>query len=104
MIEKLVWLKGNTYSTLAQNKKFTILDVNPNAIIIRVHSTGRERRINRNELESAWRILVTKGIITSVEILNLPSRNSAFISSIFAQLGGVTYKTNPITLIYRDIN
>ena len=45
MIENLIWMKRKTFSTLAQNKKFTVEVVNGAGIVVSAHST-----LNKDQL------------------------------------------------------
>ena len=102
MYEKLIWLEGKTLSTLDRHRHFTVLQVTRSAVIIRVHSTNRERVILMSGIEAAWNKLVSTGRITAVEILNQPNRSSAYISTMLSMLNGVSYSIRPIVLRYRQ--
>lgn len=102
MIEKLTWMEGETYSTLAQNKKFTVIDVNSNSIEIKVRGTENIRRISKKEIEIPWQRLLREGRLTRQQIFDMGSRSSAYIVTILAKIPGVTYKLNPIQLYYKD--
>ena len=101
MFEKLMWMTGKVFDTLDRHKKFTVREVTPNAVNIRVHSTNEERRISMNDIERAWNKLITTGIIRSTEILEFPCRSSAYISTMLAHLDGVTYSLRPIILRHK---
>lgn len=103
MREELRRLQGEELHTLAQNKRFEILDVNLNNVIIKVFTHGQERVIPMRDIEEAWRILTTTGTITANQILNdIGNWSSAFIAAMFTHLPGVTYETGPIRLYYRS--
>lgn len=101
MIEKLAWLKGMTLSTLAQGKKFEVLDVDENKILIAPQSTEYERSIRKVRLEWAWNELVRKGELSQQEVFEEGSVNSAYIIALLAKMPGVTYKTKPVRLYYQ---
>ena len=102
MIEKLIWMKGMTLSTLARGEKFDILDVDEKAIHFRLHSNGREYRITKKDLESARKELRTNGVLSLQQIFATGVRNSAYIAAVLASTIGVSYKTNPVRLYYRN--
>lgn len=102
MIEKLVSMKGKTYSTLAQNKKFTVEVVNEAGIVIRVHETGNNRTISWSEINQAWESLQQHGTVTQTQILKMGTRSSAYICVFLSHLPGVSYRLNPIRLIYNE--
>lgn len=100
MIEKLILMKGKTLSTLAQNKKFTVEVVNEAGVIVRVHDTGKNRTISWKEIEKALEQLQQQGSITQTQILDMGTRSSAYIVVFLSNLPRVSYKLNPIRLIY----
>lgn len=100
MIDNLGWMKGETFSTLAQSKRFTIEDIRPSGISITVHETGKERNIFRKEIEDAWAVLIQNGMLYATQVLDSGSRSSAYIVTILSKLPGVTYTLSPIRLDY----
>jgi hypothetical protein len=101
MIDKLILLKGQTLSTLAKNKKFTVEVVDEAGIIIRVLSTEKNRTISWDEIEKAWEYLQLHGTITQTQILDMGTRSSAYIVVFLSTLPGVSYQLNPIRLIFQ---
>lgn len=101
MIEKLTFLKGKTFDTLARDSKFTIEDVTPSGIFITVHSTGNDRQIFRKEIENAWEELLQNGMLFATQVLASGSRSSAYIVTILSKLPDVTYTLKPIRLEYK---
>lgn len=102
MIEQLMRMKGKTFSTLAQNKKFEVLDVTQSKVIILVNSTGNERYIPMHQIEASWKALVTQGMVTQTYILqDIECWSSAFVCGIFANFPNVTYELKPIRLFYK---
>lgn len=98
---RLEFLKGETLQTLAQGKKFDILNVDYKGIDILVHSTNRERYITKIEIEKSWEILISNESLLGTYILNeVPSRSSAYIAAMLAQLPEVSYSLRPIELTY----
>jgi len=101
MIEQLAWLKGMTLSTLAQGKKFEVLDVDESKILIAPQSTKYERSIRKVRLEWAWDELKRKCELTQQEVFDDGSVNSAYVVALLAKMPGVTYKTKPVRLFYK---
>lgn len=99
MFEEQIWMKGKTFSTLAQNKKFTIEVVNEAGVVLRVHDTGKNRTIGWGEIGKAWDYLQQHGTVTQTQILDMGTRSSAYICVFLSNLPGVSYKLNPIRLI-----
>ena len=100
MIEELVWMKGKTFSTLAQNKKFTVEVFNKAGVIVQVHNTGKNRSISWKEIDEALELLQQQGSITQTQILAMGTRSSAYIVVFLSNLPGVSYKLNPIRLAF----
>lgn len=90
-----------TLSTLAQDKKFNVEVVNEAGIVIRALDTGNNRTIGWSEIEKAWEYLQHHGTVTQKEKLDLGTRSSAYIVVFLVNLPGVSYRLNPIRLIYR---
>jgi len=102
MLERFSGLQGKTLSTLARNKKFDILLVTDDEIIIKLHSSGKTRPITRRELEKAWKELKARGVITQKHIMDSGCWNSAFVTTFLAQIPGVSYRTRPVTLFLKS--
>lgn len=101
MIEELGQLKNRIISTLAQNRKFEVLDVNQHSVVIKVRSTGNVRTIPMSQIEESWATLTTTGMLEQVQVMNdVESRSSAYILAMFAQLPGVYKKTKPNRVTY----
>lgn len=100
MIEKLVWMKGQVYSTLTQNKKFKVEDVTENRIVIR-NSKGNFRPISKKEFENAWIQLINNKQLTQKQIFDMGGLNSAYIAAILSHTYGVTAFLKPTRLVYR---
>jgi hypothetical protein len=64
LLEKLIWMKGKIFSTLSQNKKFTIEVLDDAGIVVRFHNTGINRTIGWSEIVKAWDYLQQHGTIT----------------------------------------
>lgn len=99
MIDRLEFLRGRTLTTLARKVKFDILDVDKTGIDIFVYSTKRERHISKREIEKSWEHLAATGSVSATYILNIvPSRSSAYIAALMAQLPEVSFSVSPIVL------
>jgi hypothetical protein len=66
----IVNLKGRTLKTLDRGEAFDIAAVRQNALILALHSTGNERRVSRDEIESAFKEMETRGEIKLVDIVD----------------------------------
>jgi hypothetical protein len=95
-IEKL---KGQTLTTLDQRKLFDIVDVTEHAVIVRPHKNNIERKIQRDDMENAFRRLSATGELTRSDIREEFSNfNPAYVGAIFAKLPGVSHSLRPIRL------
>jgi hypothetical protein len=101
MIEKLIWMKGQVYSTLTQNKKFKVEDITENRIVIR-NAKGNFRPISKKEIEKAWIQLINDKHITQKQIYDMGTQHSAYIVGILAHTLGVTAFVGPARLVYRS--
>ena len=93
-------IKGKTFSTLAQNKKFTVEVANEAGIVVQVHGTGNNRTISWSEIEKAWDYLKQYGTVTQTQVLDMGTRSSAYIVVFLSNLPGVSYKLKPIRLVF----
>ena len=96
-------LVGKSFYTLDRKREFRVEEMGDCHLLI-IPSTGKPRRINRQEMEGAWHQLNRRGRITRQEIeKEFHSFNAAFIASLLASasIEGVTSSTNPITLFYK---
>lgn len=92
-------LKGRTLTTLDHRKPFDIVDVTEHALIVRPHETNIERRVQRNEIEDAYKRLVAIGELTRSEIMKeFSSFNPAYVAAILAELPNIKYSRKPIRL------
>jgi hypothetical protein len=95
-IEKLA---GQTLVTLDQRKPFDIVEVTDHAVVVRPHKTGIERKIQRDNIEDAFKKLIAIGKLTRSEIREEFSNfNPAYVAAILAQLPNVKHSTKPIRL------
>jgi hypothetical protein len=100
MLERFKSMEGQTFSTLANNKKFDVLQVLQEHILIHLHSTDSERVLFKREIDAAWEALVQRGVLTQTDIFSQGTVNSAYIATLFSKLPNVSYKLHPVTLIY----
>jgi hypothetical protein len=92
-------LEGKTLQTLYQKKKFDIIEITENAVIICPHATQTQRRVSRHELEAAYQRLAAIGQLTRTEIMKKYSQfNPAYVAAILAELPNVQPSTDPISL------
>ena len=95
-------LEGFTFQTLKQKKKFEVIVVTDSLILIKPQARGKERSISRKEVEGSYHELVASRQISRSQIEDRYSpRNSAFVAALLAQLAGVDFTDDPITLYYR---
>jgi ATP adenylyltransferase len=101
-----VWAKigslcGQTLLTLDQGQPFDVVAATEQSLIIRMHATGKERRIRRAEIEEAAKHLFSKKEITRAEIRDKYSEaNPAYVAALLAALDGVQHTNRPIHLRY----
>ncbi len=91
-IEKL---NGRQMRTLDRQKRFTMMAVSADAVIIQVAATEKFRPIFRSEFEIAWRALSTRGEVSRSEIEAEASLRS---HPYVAALPGVCASVWPIVL------
>lgn len=93
-------LVGRRFHTLDQRKPFTLIEVGEANLIVRVEETGRPRPIQRAHFEEAWQRLTTLGRLSRTEIQREVSPfNPAYVSTLLAQVPGVTHRVSPIVLM-----
>jgi hypothetical protein len=93
-------LKGRRLSTLDQQRPFTLVDVSPTNLTVRVESTGFPRTIRRADFEEAWERLREQGRLARTEIhREISPFNPAYVSTLLAQVPGVRHTISPILLI-----
>jgi hypothetical protein len=99
--ETIKELQGQTLTTLKQKKKFDVLALNRNEVLIKIHSSRKERKVPRQEIETAYKELILRGEIsrTDVEARHAP-RNPVYVCSLLSRLPGVTYTIYP-TIVLR---
>ena len=97
-------LEGQTINTLAQYKKFKILNVTEKIIIIKINATGKERRIYfKKEIAAACKALKTRKRLTRIEIEDeFAPRNPAFVAAILAKLPQVHHVVKPVITLFYD--
>jgi hypothetical protein len=97
--EEIKKLNGQTLKTLDRQKPFNILAVTDHVVLICPEETQTERPISRDEIEKAYRYLVTIGETTRTEIREKFSEyNPAYVAAILASLPNVEHSTRPIRL------
>ena len=96
-------LKGRTLKTLGRAEPFTIVAVNDQSIVVRPHSTNKERRVSRDEIESAFGELEQRGEMpfSNIRANKHSEANPAYVAALLATLPGVTTSTNPIRLRFK---
>ena len=94
-------LQGRTLRTLGQGKLFDVVVVLSDSIVVKPHSSGRERPVARTAIEGSFRELASHGQISrsKIEDSYMP-RSSAYIAAMLAELPGVSHAKNPILLKY----
>ena len=94
-------LEGQTLKTLDRGRPFDIVRVGPRAVIVRLHSTGRERRVERDDVESAFDELRQRGQLTPTDIHERHSAvDPAYVAAMLAQHPAISATTKPITLYF----
>jgi hypothetical protein len=97
-------LKGQTLETLAQHKKFTIVDVTEKNVVIRLEAIGLNVSISyQEEIYPACKLLYTHHEITLQDFQKTwAAYDTSFISAILAKLPGVRYTTKPVIKLFLD--
>ena len=99
---RLLGLAGQQLRTLDRGRPFQVLGADGNSLVIRVLSTGHERRIHRDEVEGAWRHLEDAGNLSRTDInVAYSPWNPAYVAALLAAVPGVEHTARPITLWYR---
>ncbi len=92
-------LRGRRLHTLDQQQPFTVEQVAPTSLVVRVERTGNLRPIQRADFEDAWQRLTQMGRLSRTEIHREISRfNPAYVATLLAQIPGVRYTLRPIVL------
>ncbi len=99
LLNHLIHLKGEVFSTLGNDKKFKIIDIDTKAVYVVPESTGNLRPIPMREFVNAWKYLMTHKQIYQGQIFELGGRNSAYVATILSTLPGVTFKKKPVRLM-----
>lgn len=99
----LVQLKGCALKTLGRGEPFTIVAVTDQSIVVRPHSTDKDRRVTRDEIESAFGELQQRGEMPFIDIRKHKhsEANPAYVAALLATLPGVTTSTSPIRLRFK---
>jgi hypothetical protein len=92
-------LVGRNLQTLDQGKPFEVILVKDGVVIVRVGSSGKERKIRRKQIEPAWNELIRRSVLARTTIRDQYSKfNPAYIAAILAALPGIEYTQKPIIL------
>ncbi len=95
-------LLNRTLKTLDRNRPFKVVAITDNALLIRPEASGKDRLIDRREVEDSLSELRRRGEITRSEIQeNYSPRNPAYVAAILAALSGVRVSVRPIVLRYK---
>ena len=95
-------LLNHTLKTLDQNKSFKIVAVTDSTILVKLEASGKDRMIDRREVDGSLSELHRRGEITRSEIQERHSkRNPAYVAAILAALPGVRVSVRPIVLRYQ---
>ncbi len=95
-IEKLA---GRTLCVLARRNPFDVVEVSEGHAVVRPQVHNISRQVPRREIEAAYTDLFASGQITARQIKERhASFHSAFVAALLAELPGITYSLNPITL------
>ncbi len=90
--QELEKLTGKTLTTLYREKRFDVLAVNQNHILLFIHATEKERKIRWQEIEPARELLQRQKQLTRIEIRdNFSVANPAYVAALLAELPGVTH-------------
>lgn len=93
-------LKGMTIKTLDRNRPFTIRSVDNKVLVVLIGSTRKERKISRNEIDGAYKVLYQDHKVTRSEIeAKFSMRNPAYVAAILSKYPGVRVTLKPITLL-----
>lgn len=96
-------LIGSRLRTLDQKKPFVVKAVNQNSLTLIVESTGKQRKVQRSEIESAFNDLWLRKEISRAEIRERHSDlNPAYVASLLAEIPEVSVKLKPIRLYRRE--
>ena len=95
-IEKLA---GSTLCVLAYRNPFDVVEVTDAYAVVRPHVRNISRQVPRREVEAAYTDLLASGQISARQIKERHADwHSAFVCALLAELPGITYSLNPITL------
>lgn len=96
-------LRGRILKTHGQGKPFTVVAVNNNSVVVRPHSTKKERPIPRDHIESAYQELVARGRLSQMDVRAHKHSEASvvYVTALLATLPGVSVKANPVVLHYK---
>ena len=97
---RVLKLTGRELYTLDQGRSFRVLEVDADALHIRVGSTDKPRPIRRQEIEPAWEHLVRAATITLADIRQYSEFSTTYVAAVLATFPDVAYRTRPIRLMY----
>lgn len=95
-------LKGKTIHSVDQKKAYTVADVTQDLAILHVHDGGKDRKIERVQLEPFWRKLTATGELSISDLKQVYTFNHSPAAALLAALPGVTTTTRPIHLYFRE--
>jgi hypothetical protein len=92
-------LEGVTLRTLDHGKRFEVLAVTRQNVVVKLSATLKERPIQWAEIQGAYRELCALGRVTRNRIEEAHSpRNPVYVAAILAQFPDVKCKIRPIIL------
>ena len=92
-------LSVKTIETLDRGNSFDVVVILEQSLIVRPHSSGKERIIARNEVDGSYRELIVRGEITRSDIQERYSpRNPAYVAALLESLPNIKYSLKPIRL------
>jgi hypothetical protein len=99
--DEITNLSSRTLHTLDRNNRFDVVDVTVSGVIVKPHSTKKDRLVTKKEIEGAFRELAALGQITRAQIeANHSPRNPVYVAALLAELPGVHHTIKPIVLRY----
>ena len=96
---EIAQLKGHTLKTLDRRKPFDVVAITDQTVIVKPHTSSKERFIDRQEIEGAFDQLMRQGQISRAEIqARYSPRNPAYVATLLATLPRVGCSIRPIEL------
>lgn len=86
---RVTGLEGRTLHTTARQEPFDVASVRPDGVLVRIHSSGKERLIPRTEIEAGAAYADRGGdlIPSALRQAGASEANPAYVAAILGEVG-----------------